>query len=98
MCVQNKQKAAFWFIKLLLKYKKCVFKTSGGLLFSLLSYFFNTKNMCSKQAENCFLVYSATFVIQKHVCSNQAGGCFLGYSVTFAIRKMYVQNKREAAF
>ena len=33
--------------------------------------------MCCNLAGGCFLVYSATFVIQKHVCSNQAEGCFL---------------------
>ena len=78
MYVQSKWEAAFQFIKLLFYYrkcvfsivclilycKKCVFKASRKLLFSLLSYFYNTKNVCSKQAGNRFLVYSATFVIQ----------------------------------
>ena len=36
---------------------KNAFKTSNGLLFSLLRHFFNTKNMFSKQKETCFLIY-----------------------------------------
>ena len=59
------------------------------------------KNVCSKQAGSCFLVYYATFLIQKmhvqcckpnviqqKVCSKQAGRCFLVYKAAFAIRKM----------
>ena len=38
-------------------YKKCVFKASRNMHFSLLRYFCNTKNVCSKQAVDCFLVY-----------------------------------------
>ena len=70
MHVQNKREAAFQFMKLLLQYEKCVFKTSGRLLFSLFSYFCNmkkrgllfslfslfsnTKNIRSKQMEAAF--------------------------------------------
>ena len=52
-------------VRLMLCYKKCVFKASGNLLFSLLSYFFNVKNVCSKKAGTCFLVYWFTPLIQR---------------------------------
>ena len=57
MCVQSRREAAFQFNKPLFSHEKRVFKTIGGLLFSLFSYFSNTKNVCSKQARGCFLVY-----------------------------------------
>ena len=43
---------------LMLYYKKVLFKTSGKLLFSFLSYCSNTKNVCSKQeAASLFIHY-----------------------------------------
>ena len=72
---------------------KSVFKAIGKLLFSLLSYFFNTRNVCSKQAGGFFLVYLATFVIQKN-----PNGCFLVYKDTVVIRQMCVQNKWRLLF
>ena len=75
------------FIKLLLH----VFKTSGGLIFSLFSYFCNTKRVCSNQPRGCFLVYSVTFVIQNMAVQNKR-------EAAFVIQKMYVQNKQEECF
>ena len=40
--------------------QKCVLKASGNLFFTSFSYFSNTKNVCSKQAGDCFLVYAST--------------------------------------
>ena len=52
MRVINKRRAVFQFIKLLfvLQKNKYIFKTSRGLLFSLLNYYCNKKNLCLKQA------------------------------------------------
>ena len=83
-------------VRLMLYYKKYV-QNKRGLLFSLLPYLFNTKDVCSKQAGTCVLGYQATFLIQK-MCVQSERGCFLTYSATFQIQKMCVQNKWEAAF
>ena len=37
-------------------------KTNAKLIFSLLGYFSNVKNVCSKQAEGYFLIYQAKFI------------------------------------
>ena len=42
-------KCVFSIVLLMLCYKKCVFKANEKLLFSLLSYFYNIKYVCSKQ-------------------------------------------------
>ena len=79
-----------------------VLKASRNLLFLvysatflILSYFCNTKNVCPKNAEGCFLGYWSTFVTQKCVFKT-SWGCFLGYLVTFVVQKMYVQIKGGA--
>ena len=64
---------------------------------SLLNYFCHSKHVCSNQAANCFLVYSATFNT-KRVYSNQVRGCFFVYLISFVIRKVYVQNKGRLPF
>ena len=72
------------------------------------------KNLCSKQAGSCFLVYYTTFVIRKMRVQNKREAAFrlfsyfcytkknedyfLVYSVTFLTQKICVQNKQEAAF
>ena len=67
-CVQNKRGTAFSFFTLIsiahlmLYYKICV-QIMSGLLFNFFGYFSNTKNVSSKEKENCFLVYSDTLVI-----------------------------------
>ena len=86
------EKCFFSIVLLILYYHKCTFKTNGKLLFSLWNFFCNMKNVCSKQAGGCFLVYSATFVIWKK------GGYFLVYSAYFLIRKIFVQNKWRLLF
>ena len=88
MCVQNKLKAAFSLFSYFCNTKEkviysatflirkiCVQKKQG-LLFSLLSYFCSSETCGLKTSRDCFLVYSATFVIRKQVCSIHAVGCF----------------------
>ena len=75
-------KCVFSIVLLMLYYKKCMFKANGNLLFRLLNYFYNMKNVCLKHEGGGFLIYSATSVIRKHVCSNgggQVGGCFFQF-------------------
>ena len=70
MCVQSKWDGAFYFMKLHFYYEKYVFnivhlmcvQNKGEAVFSLLSYFCNMKNVSSKQAGSCFLVYSVKFI------------------------------------
>ena len=89
---------AIYFIKLLLKYEKYVFKTSGRLLFSLiklssLSYLCNTKNMCSKQEGNCFLVHSVTFV--NKTCVFKSSGRLLFSLFGYFCNTKHVCSKQE---
>ena len=53
----------------------------GRLLLSLLSYFLQYENACSKQAEGCFLVYlTIKLLLQYELCVfKRSGGCFLVY-------------------
>ena len=83
----------------------CV-QNKRGLLFSLLSHFCNTKNLCSKQAAKrgglllVFIKQSllSYFCNTKNICSKQAGNWFLVYSATFSIQNMCAQIKREGRF
>ena len=52
--IRKQMKCVFSIVLLMLYYKKCVFKACANLLYSLLSYFCNMKNVCSKQAGGCF--------------------------------------------
>ena len=80
--IGKQMKCVFSIVLLMLYYKKCMFKANGNLLFRLLNYFYNMKNVCLKHEGGGFLIYSATSVIRKHVCSNgggQVGGCFFQF-------------------
>ena len=55
--------------------------------------FCNTKHVCLYQAGNCFLAYSATFVIRNMCDQIKEEAAFLVYSVTFVMRNMCAQNK-----
>ena len=48
----------------------------SGLFFNLFGFFSNTKNVSSKEKENCFLVYSATFVTRKMYVQNNHENAF----------------------
>ena len=52
--IRKQMKWVFSIVLLMLHYKKGVFKANRNLLFILLSYFCNIKNVCSKQAGSCF--------------------------------------------
>ena len=73
--------------------KKCVFKGSGNLLFSLLNYFSNMKKMCLQIKWK-----PATFLIRKMCVQNKRWAAFQFIKLLFVIQKMCVQNKRGAAF
>ena len=83
MCVQ------YCTPNVMLYHKKSVFKASGKLLLNLLSYFFNTKNLCSVFKTSRKLLFSLLnyFCNMKNVCSKQMERLLLVYSATFAIRK-----------
>ena len=90
MCLEQLRGCFFSSLCFFFNTKKCVFKASGNLLFSLLSYFSNMKNVCSKESRGCFLIHLATFLIQKikfikllfnteNVFLKQTRGCLLVY-------------------
>ena len=79
--MQKKNEAYFLvYSATFLQYEKYVSKQAGTtfkfIQLSLVSYIVISKHMCSNQAGGCFLVYSATFVIQEHVSSNKVVDCF----------------------
>ena len=62
--------------------------------FLILSYFYNTKNECSKQVKACFFSLSSYFSNMKNMCSKQAVGYFLVYSSLISIvRLMFCHEK-----
>ena len=85
-------------VGLMLYYKKYVFKAIRKLLFSLLSYFFNTKNyyvsivrlMCV-QASGKLLFSLLSYFCNMKICSQNKR------EAAFVIRKMFIQNKQKAA-
>ena len=78
--------------------QKCVFKTSGRLLFNLFGYFSNMEKCVFKTSGRLLFNLFGYFSNTKNVCSKQVRGCFFIYLATFLIQKMCAQNKREAAF
>ena len=79
MCVKQikyeYQICVFIIVLLMLYYKKCVLKVSKKLLFGLLSYFSNMKNVRSNRWEAAFSFLSY-FCNMKHMCPKQARFCF----------------------
>ena len=83
--------------------RKCVFKASGRLLFNLFGNFSNTKNVCSKQAVGCFLIYSSLIkrlmlYHEKRVFKASRGLLFSLYIINqtsdVLLWKLCVQSKR----
>ena len=85
--IRKQMKWVFSIVLLMLHYKKGVFKANRNLLFILLSYFCNIKNVF-KTSGKLLLVYAATFAIWK-----KCGG-----GGTFLIQKIGVQNKGGLVF
>ena len=80
-----------------------MFKTSRGLLFSLLSYFYNTKKVCLKKQGGCCLVHESKLIqlllwFGNMCVENQTGGCVFFYSATFVIRKHVCSNQAGGCF
>ena len=72
------EKYLFSILLLMLYYKKCVFKASEKLFFSLFSYFCNMK-----KTEGYFLVYASTFLIRKTCFQNKRGLFFSSLSYSY---------------
>ena len=68
-------------------------KQPGTCFFSLSSYFFNLKNVCSKQLGLRFNLLSY-FCNMKHVSLKQAQPCFLVYSSLISIAQI-LENLNE---
>ena len=85
--IGKQMKWVFSIVLLMLHYKKGVFKANRNLLFILLSYFCNIKNVCSKQAGSCFQFMQLLLQYEKN-----------GGGATFLIQKIGVQNKGGLVF
>ena len=88
MCVQSEWKATFQFIH---HNQNCSPKM-----------FYYKKNVCSKQAGGCFLVYSSLIKCQMLYCKKCVlkanGGYFLVYSSTVLIRKRVLKASEMLLF